>query len=94
MGVILMTKNKESEKASEDEGLTFEKALEKLEDHVRTLEQGELTLHESLNIFEDGMKLAKFCNKKLDEAEQKIEVLLEKNGDLVKEPFQIPEDDE
>jgi len=97
--VILMTKNKESDKLLEDEaleaeGLSFEKALEKLEGHVRTLEQGELTLHESLNIFEDGMKLAKFCNKKLDEAEQKIEILLEKNGDLVKEPFQVPEDEE
>ena len=78
----------------ENEELTFESALVKLEAHVRTLEQGELTLNESLHIFEDGMKLAKFCGKKLDEAEQKIEILLEKNGELVKEPFDVQEDDE
>ena len=78
----------------ENEELTFESALEKLEAHVRTLEQGELTLNESLHIFEDGMKLAKFCGKKLDEAEQKIEILLEKNGELVKEPFDVQDDDE
>lgn len=80
-------------KQAEDE-LTFEKALEKLEDHVRTLEQGELTLDESLAIFEDGMKLAKFCGNKLNEAEEKIEILLEKNGGIIKEPFRIPEDEE
>jgi exodeoxyribonuclease VII small subunit len=88
-----MNENNESEELDQ-EGLTFESAMEKLEGHVRTLEQGELTLHESLNIFEEGMKLAKFCNKRLNEAEQKIEVLLEKNSELVKEPFNIPEDEE
>ena len=77
----------------ENEELTFESALAKLEAHVRTLEQGELTLEESLHIFEDGMKLAKFCGEKLDEAEQKIEILMEKNGKLVKEPFEIQNDD-
>ncbi len=77
-----------------DKSLTFEKAIEKLEAHVRTLEQGELTLDESLTIFEEGMKLAKFCTKKLDEAEQKIEILLEKNGDFIKEPFNVPTEEE
>ena len=88
-----MNENNESEERDQ-EGLTFESAMEKLEGHVRTLEQCELTLHESLNIFEEAMKLAKFCNKRLNEAEQKIEVLLEKNSELVKEPFNIPEDEE
>jgi exodeoxyribonuclease VII small subunit len=74
--------------------LTFENALEKLEEHVRTLEQGELTLNESLAIFEEGMKLAKFCENKLDEAEQKIEIVLEKNGELTKEPFEVPDEKE
>jgi len=72
--------------------ITFENALEQLEKHVRTLEQGELTLDESLAIFEDGMKLAKFCTKKLDEAEQKIEILIEKDGDLLKENFEASEE--
>ena len=75
-----------------DKNLTFEDALDKLEAHVRTLEQGELTLDQSLSLFEEGMKLAKFCTEKLDEAERKIEVLLEKNGELVQEDFDVPEE--
>ncbi|WP_455392945.1 exodeoxyribonuclease VII small subunit [[Eubacterium] cellulosolvens] len=89
-----MSENEEPAGGLDNAELSFEQALEKLEGHVRTLEQGELTLNESLSIFEEGMKLAKFCNRKLDEAEQKIEVLLEKNGGLVKEKFNIPEDEE
>ena len=89
-----MTENDEITDEMDAEKISFENALEKLEGHVRTLEQGELTLDESLAIFEEGMKLARFCGKKLDEAEQKIEVLLVKNGDLVKEPLEIPKDDE
>ena len=77
---------------SDDDKLSFETALEKLESYVRTLEQGELTLDQSLSIFEDGMKLAKFCSKKLDEAEQKIEILVENDGELVKEDFQVEEE--
>jgi exodeoxyribonuclease VII small subunit len=53
------------------------------------LEQGELTLEESLSIFEEGMKLAIFCTNKLDEAEQKIQILVEKDGALVKEDFEL-----
>ena len=89
-----MTENDEITNEMDTEKLSFENALEKLEGHVRTLEQGELTLDESLAIFEEGMKLARFCGKKLDEAEQKIEVLVVKNGDLVKEPLEIPKDNE
>jgi exodeoxyribonuclease VII small subunit len=85
-------KNEKNNEEIMDVKLSFEDALEKLEGHVRTLEQGELTLDESLHIFEDGMKLAKFCEKKLDEAEQKIEIMVEKNGELVKEPFEMPDE--
>jgi exodeoxyribonuclease VII small subunit len=89
------TKDQDKEQISNtkdsNDALTFEEALAKLEAHVRTLEQGELTLDQSLAIFEEGMKLATFCTKKLDEAEQKIEILQEKNGELVKEEFEVPE---
>jgi exodeoxyribonuclease VII small subunit len=69
--------------------LTFEEALTKLENNVRTLEIGELSLDESLKIFEEGMKLSKLCSAKLEDAEAKIEVLLEKEGQLVTEEFEI-----
>ena len=81
-------------KSNTDDKLTFEKALIRLETYVRTLEQGELTLDQSLSIFEDGMKLAKFCSKKLDEAERKIEILIEKDGELIKEDFSVEEENE
>ena len=74
--------------------LSFETALEKLENNVRTLEVGELSLDESLKIFEEGMKLSKLCTEKLDDAEHKIEVLLEKEGKLITEDFEVEEPEE
>ncbi len=57
--------------------LKFEEALARLEEIVRSLEQGEAGLDESLVLFEEGVKLARFCNNKLDQAEAKIEVMLD-----------------
>ena len=57
--------------------IKFEKALARLETIVAELERGELTLDESLKIFEEGVKLSKTCMKMLDEAEQKVEILIE-----------------
>jgi exodeoxyribonuclease VII small subunit len=55
------------------EELTFEQAFAELEESVRTLEQGELPLDESLTLFERGQQLAAYCGKLLDSAELKIE---------------------
>ena len=54
---------------------TFEKSIEELEEIVRRLENGDATLDESLTLFEQGVKLAKSCQKMLDEAEIKVSVL-------------------
>ncbi|NAT10160.1 exodeoxyribonuclease VII small subunit [ANME-1 cluster archaeon AG-394-G06] len=64
----------------EKEELTFEDAMKRLESIVETLGGGNLSLEDSLKMFEDGMELCKFCNKKLDEAEYKVEKLMEKEG--------------
>jgi exodeoxyribonuclease VII small subunit len=48
-------------------------------------------LDESLKIFEQGMNLAKFCTRKLDEAEQKIEVLIKKDGEFIKKDIELSE---
>ena len=70
----------------------FETALKKLEDIVRRLEGGALSLDDSLKAFEEGVKHAAFCAKKLDEAERKVEVLLKrKDGSFGREPFQAEE---
>jgi len=60
---------------------TFEKALERLEEIVRKMETGDMTLDESLKAFEEGMHLSRFCSKKLDDAERKVEVLIKTDGE-------------
>jgi len=65
----------------------FEEALKKLEDTVREMESGDLTLEESLKSFEEGIRLSRFCAKKLDEAERRIEVLLKNEEGADIQPF-------
>lgn len=59
----------------------FEKSLQELEQIVSTLEQGDLSLDQSLKIFEKGIKLTRQCQETLDNAEQKIETLINSNND-------------
>ncbi|MEN8258600.1 MAG: exodeoxyribonuclease VII small subunit [Thermodesulfobacteriota bacterium] len=68
---------------------TFEDALKNLEKITSDLESGELSLEASLKKFEEGIKLAQFCNDKLDDCQQKVTLLLEKNGSLTETPFDI-----
>ena len=65
----------------------FETALKKLEEVVRKLEGGELSLDESLKAFEEGVKLSRFLAKKLNEAERKVEILLADEKGMTTEPF-------
>lgn len=70
----------------------FEQALNRLEGIVSKLEEGELDLEESLKLFEEGVRLSHFCNKKLDEAEKKVEILLKnREGILEPHPFSLEE---
>jgi exodeoxyribonuclease VII small subunit len=71
----------------------FEDAFQKLEAIVKKLEEGNLTLEESLKAFEEGVRLSRFCSKKLDEAEKKVEILLKDNtGRLAAKPFTMEEE--
>ena len=66
----------------------FEDALKKLQNIVEHLEKGDISLDESLAKYEEGVKLAKLCQKKLDEAREKIEILVKsKDGKMKLEPF-------
>lgn len=68
----------------------FEDAFQKLEAIVKKLEEGNLSLEESLKAFEEGVRLSRFCAKKLDEAEKKVEILLQdSNGRLLPHPFSL-----
>ena len=72
----------------------FEQAMARLETIVSELEKGELSLDESLKIFEEGIKLSKACLKMLDDAERKVEILIQdKDGKKRLRAFNFDEDD-
>lgn len=78
--------------AKEQAPFDFEKALEELEQLVGRMEQGELTLEQSLKEFERGVELTRQCQTALQEAEQKVEILLKKSADAPLAPF-TPDDE-
>jgi exodeoxyribonuclease VII small subunit len=72
----------------------FETVLARLEEIVQELEQGDLPLELSLKLFEEGIKLSRICNTRLEEAERKVEILLkDKTGSLKAQPFAEQEED-
>ena len=71
----------------------FEEALGRLEDIVKRMEAGEMTLEESLKAFEEGIKLARLCSRRLDEAERRVEMLLKQEEELVIRQFKVEENE-
>lgn len=65
----------------------FEQALQQLETLVQQMEGGSLTLEQSLQAFEQGVALTRQCQQALSQAEQRVQVLLEQNGQSVAQPF-------
>ena len=77
-----MEKNKES---------NFEDLMVRLEEITNKLEKETLSLDESVKLFEEGMKVSKECNSKLEDAEKRITILINKNDEISEENF-IPEE--
>jgi len=73
------------------DSINFENSLTELETVVKKMEQGDLSLEDSLQNFEQGVKLARLCQNALKDAEQKVRVLVEENGILKSEPFLVEE---
>jgi exodeoxyribonuclease VII small subunit len=65
----------------------FDESLAELEQLVERMEQGNLPLEESLKLFERGVQLTRSCQKALKDAEQKVQVLVEENGEPTLQPF-------
>ena len=66
----------------------FEDSLNKLEKIVSKLEDGEIPLEESLKLFEEGIRLSRLCNQKLEEAEKRVEILVKgKDGSIKPQVF-------
>jgi exodeoxyribonuclease VII small subunit len=78
----------------EVEAMPFEAALQRLEAVVDRLEQGDLELEQSLAAFEEGVRLSKRCASQLDQAEQRIEVLMKDGGQWLARPFASDDDEE
>lgn len=66
---------------------SFEEALEKLEQITKDLEEGDLSLEDSIKYFDEGVRLARQCSTKLDDAQKKIDILLKKNDRLEPSAF-------
>ncbi len=66
----------------------FEECLQRLEQIVGELEKGEIPLERALGLFEEGIQLSNSCRQELEDAEGKVEILLNKNGKMQPEPFE------
>lgn len=79
-----MERKKQAKRAADkEEPVDFEASLKELERIAELLESGDMSLDESIRQFERGMRLARFCRKKLDEAEKRIEILQKTGGGSV-----------
>ena len=67
--------------------LDFEQSLTDLQTLVERLETGELSLEDSLSAFEQGVRLTRGCQTALAQAEQKVQILMERDGEVQAEPF-------
>lgn len=72
---------------SEKKELNFEELIEKLEDITNKLEKEQLSLDDSVKLFEECMRISKECNTKLEDAEKRITVLINDNDEIKEENF-------
>ena len=71
-----------------EEGPSFEQDMERLEEIVRKLEAGDMPLEKALALYEEGLGLSKRCSLRLDQAQSRIETIMEKDGKLEKSKFE------
>ena len=70
--------------------LTFENAMSRLNEIVKSLESGASSLDDALKLYEEGVSLVRFCNRMLDNAENKIKMLVsDENGNMIEKDFSV-----
>ena len=84
------TGSPENDSGQKNEGFNFEASLNELEKLVDALENGDLSLEQSLEDFERGIKLTRACQSALTDAQQKVQILLDKDDDSSMEDFSSP----
>lgn len=83
---------KEMKEKEMKQELNFEEAMKRLEEIAQELEKGDLDLDQSVKKFEEGMALSKKCNEILQEAEKRITILIQEDGEIKEENF-VPTED-
>lgn len=73
--------------------MSFEEAMNQLETIVNQLEHGDVPLEKAIDLFQQGMQLSQLCGQKLAQVERKIEMIVEEDGEMRKQPF-IPQTEE
>jgi exodeoxyribonuclease VII small subunit len=73
------------EKNNMNENFSFEQALKRLEEIVETLEAGNISLEESIKIYQEGIALSKLCSGKLEEAEGKVMAIMNRGSEQMEE---------
>ncbi|OEH94492.1 exodeoxyribonuclease VII small subunit [Bacillus solimangrovi] len=76
----------------DEEKLTFEQAMEQLEEIVEKLEEGDVPLEKAITYFQEGMNISKLCHDKLQKVEKQMTEILQEDGEL--RPFEIEEEQE
>ena len=86
-----MTPTAPDSPAAREDGPKFEAAMARLEEIVHALESGNLSLDDSLRVFEEGTGLLRLCTRRLEDAERRIEILMQDEGGTRTEPFRWEE---
>lgn len=76
-----------AELGDEQKEMTFEQAMERLENIAQQLESGDVPLEEAIELFQEGISLSRLCGQKLEQVERKIEMLVEGEEGLARKPF-------
>ncbi|WP_163526328.1 exodeoxyribonuclease VII small subunit [Halobacillus ihumii] len=76
---------------NQEKELTFEQAMEQLEKLVEKLEEGDVPLEQAIQYYQEGMKLSKLCNGKLNLVEDQMQQILNEHGEF--EPYEVQEEE-
>ncbi|QDX93559.1 exodeoxyribonuclease VII small subunit [Brevibacillus laterosporus] len=79
-------------KAEQETELLFEEAMQRLEEVVRQLEEGDVPLEKAIDLYQEGIQLSRQCATKLDVIEAKVIQLLDQDGSISERPFHVEED--
>lgn len=77
----------------EETALSFEQAMEQLEEIVNRLESGDVPLEQAIELYQEGMLLSRLCGTKLEQVERRIEMLMENEEGLTRKPFGLSLED-